>query len=42
MSRGWEDGHDLEDWLTAESQVDAAQPKRAVAAPRKIKRAASA
>jgi hypothetical protein len=42
MSRGWEDGHDLEDWLTAESQVAAAKPKGKVAAPRKTKRAASA
>ena len=42
LARGCEHGHDIEDWLTAETQVAAARPKRAAAAPRKTKRAASA
>lgn len=41
MSRGSEHGHDMEDWLTAESQVAAAKPKRAVPSLRKTKRASA-
>lgn len=40
-ARDYENGHDLEDWLTAEAQVAAAKPKRSLT-PRKTKRAASA
>jgi hypothetical protein len=40
LARGSEHGHDVEDWLTAETQVNAAKPKRA-AAPRKAKRASA-
>lgn len=34
VSRGGEHGHDLDDWLAAESEVNGDRPKRVVATPR--------
>ena len=34
LSRGGEHGHDLEDWMAAESEVNSARPKRVVEKPR--------
>jgi Protein of unknown function (DUF2934) len=35
LMRGCEHGHDMEDWLTAESEITAAPKKRKAAAPRR-------
>ena len=37
LSRGGEHGHDVEDWLAAESELNGARPKRVVSKPRTAK-----
>ena len=37
LSRGGEHGHDMDDWLAAESEVTGARPKRVVSKPRATK-----